>query len=87
MMVVGDTLLGSGTGTLVLWAAVDQALVGSTPARGKWHYLMKLLLTLLLTGSPSALYECVFNLQIFRQTLRVGSSVNKVKRTRLKTRE
>lgn len=34
MMVVGDTLLGSGTGTLVLWAAVDQALAGSPQLEG-----------------------------------------------------
>lgn len=31
MMVVGDALLGSGMGTLVLWAAVDQALAGCSP--------------------------------------------------------
>lgn len=88
-------MVGSGKGTLVLWAAVDSSTGWFSPRLqlllsqlgGKWYYLMRLLLTLPLTGFPSALYECVFNLQLFRQTLRVGSSVNKLKRTRLKTRE
>lgn len=93
MMVVGDALVGSGKGTLVLWAAVNSSTGWFSPRLqllqlgGKWYFLMRLLLSLLLKGFPSALYERVFNLQIFRQTIRVDSGVNKVKRTRLKTRE